>query len=30
MNNFEKTSKQREAIDLLTSEAKYAALFGGS
>jgi hypothetical protein len=30
MSEFQKTSKQREAIDLLSSEAKYAALFGGS
>lgn len=27
---FSKTDKQREAIDLLSSEQKYAALFGGS
>ncbi len=30
VSDFQKTAKQKEAIKLLSSEAKFAALFGGS
>jgi hypothetical protein len=30
MSDFKKTAIQKEATKLLSSEAKYAALFGGS